>query len=117
MYASEKRWPTPKEIVEQHTLPSTSHSKVLQILSICRSRLTDLSREGTANSFDELMEIPGGEYGVSQFLYGALKKFFVKVTLSGAILGKYVKVILEGWSNVCKHTLQALERDPFQIYS
>lgn len=82
----------------------------MQILSLCRSRLRDLSKEGVRHAFDDLLKIPPGGYGVSP-LYRILKKRFIKTSstlivrswegmLDGA---NQVKMILEDWNNVRKH--------------
>lgn len=62
MHLEDKRLMFPEEVMELYALPRTSHFKIMQILSLCRSRL----REGTNNLFDALLDILSGEYGVSQ---------------------------------------------------
>lgn len=81
IHAGEKRWLSPMEILHKYSLPNVHHYKILQILSLCKSRLTDLSREGPSNTFDDLVAIPRGTYGVS-ILYKMLRKCFIKISHS-----------------------------------
>lgn len=112
MHKEDKRWLSPKQIMDLYNLPITCPFKILQVLSICKSRLRDLSREGAATVFDDRVAMPGKSYGLLN-LYWSVRKLFARNSSPAMFKAweniistpDYVKVILGGWSSVRKDVL------------
>lgn len=68
MHVEEKRWLSPQEVMDQYALPTKYHFKVMHILSLCRTRLRDLSKEARENPLTRCLIFPQEDMGYFEYM-------------------------------------------------